>query len=82
MRQVTQDQAIDILYDITGMENITPQTRFGDLGLDSLDIIEWITGLEEQLDTHLEVSTIDFRMWKDRTVGAVLDLIYQHIAQT
>ena len=82
MRQVTPDQAIDILYDITGVENITPQTRFGDLRLDSLDIIEWITGLEEQLDADLEVSTIDFRVWKDKTVGAVLDLIHQHVAQT
>jgi acyl carrier protein len=81
MARVTTDQAIDFLYEISGVEGISPKTRFGELGLDSLGVIEWITHLEDQLDADLDVRDIDFRALDDRSIAAVLDLIHQHVAE-
>jgi acyl carrier protein len=81
MEQVTVDRAIDFLYEITGVEAISPDTRFGELGMDSLSVIEWITNLEEELDADLEVKRIDFEHLDDHSVADVLDLIHQHVAR-
>ncbi len=81
MRQVTAEQAIDVLYDITGVENIRPETRFGEVGLDSLGTLEWITSIGEQLDAGLEIRNIDFGSLDDKSIADVLDLIHQHVAR-
>jgi acyl carrier protein len=81
MRQVTADQAIDVLYDITGREGLKPETRFGDVGLDSLGVIEWVTSIEDLLDADLEVRKVDFRTLEDESIATVLDLLHQHVAR-
>jgi acyl carrier protein len=80
MRQVTSDHAIGFLSEITGVPDISPQTRFGELGLDSLGVIEWITNLEEHLEVDLDVHQIDFRQLDDKSIDAVLDIIHRHAA--
>jgi acyl carrier protein len=80
MRQVSADRAIGFLYEISGVPDISPETRFGELGLDSLGVIEWITSLEEELDADLEVQKIDFRRLEDKSIAAVLDIIHQYTA--
>ena len=81
MRQVTPEQAIEFLFEISGVPDIGPQTRFGELGLDSLGVIEWITNLEEHLEVDLDVHKIDFRQLDDKSITAVLDLIHRHVAE-
>jgi acyl carrier protein len=80
MGQVTVERAIDFLYEISGVADIGPDTRFGELGLDSLAVIEWITNLEDELGADLEVKGIDFQRLGGHSVTDVLDLIHQHVA--
>jgi acyl carrier protein len=82
MRQVTPEQAVDFLAEISGVPDISPRTRFGELCLDSLGVIQWITNLEEHLDVDLDVRKIDFRQLDDHSVAAVLDIIHRHAAET
>jgi len=82
MRKVTPEQAIGFLHEISGVPDISPQTRFGQLGLDSLGVIEWITNLEEQLDADLDVQKINFRQLDDESIATVLDIIHRHVAET
>ena len=80
MRQVTPDQAVEFLNEISGVPDITPRTRFGELGLDSLGIIEWITNLEDLLEVDLDVKNVDFGQFDDQSIAAVLEVIHQHAA--
>ncbi|OLB81833.1 MAG: hypothetical protein AUI14_01975 [Actinobacteria bacterium 13_2_20CM_2_71_6] len=80
MRPVTTDQAIEFLNEISGFPGIHAETTFGELGLDSLGLIEWITMLEEHLAVDLDVRSIDFRLFDDKSIAAVLDVIHQHAA--
>jgi acyl carrier protein len=82
MGQVTVDRAIDFLYEITGVPDIGPDTRFGELGMDSLAVIEWITNLEDELEADLEVKNIDFQRLDDHSIADVVDLIHQHVADS
>jgi acyl carrier protein len=81
MRQVTADRAIGFLYEISGHPEISPQTQFGELGLDSLGVIEWITNIEDELEADLEVRKIDFRDFDDKSIATVLDIIHQHVME-
>lgn len=53
-------------------EEITPDTSFADdLGADSLDLVEVIVTLEDELDIHIE----DDELQKIKTVGDAYELI-------
>ena len=79
MRQVPADEAIEFLYEISPVPRIGPDTRFGELGLDSLAVIEWIRHLEDQLGVDLDVRGIDFRDFGHHSVAKVLDILHKHV---
>lgn len=58
------------------LERITPTARFvEDLGADSLDTVELIMAIEEQLDVEIQDSEAE----KFQTVQNVLDYIHAHV---
>jgi acyl carrier protein len=52
-------------------ENITPQARFEDLEVDSLDLVELAQIVEDEYGVEIKDSDLD----KVETVGDVVDLI-------
>lgn len=57
-------------------EEITPDTSFADdLGADSLDLVEVIVTLEDELDIHIE----DDELKDIKTVGDAYELIKAHL---
>ena len=50
-------------------DDITPETTFGSLGIDSLDTVEMVMDLEEQLGVDLELEE------KLATVGELVDFV-------
>lgn len=49
------------------VSEITMETKFGDLGIDSLDVMEMLMSLEEELDMEIEMG--------DNKVECVADLV-------
>ena len=60
-------------------DKITPDATFaGDLGADSLDLVEFVMRLEEEFDVTIEEDEL-----KDvRTVGRALDLVRSKLGST
>ena len=50
-------------------DDITPETTFESLGIDSLDTVEMVMELEEELDVELELEE------KMNTIGELVDFI-------
>lgn len=67
------DKIKDIIVDQLGVEEeeVTPETAFGDLNADSLDIVELIMALEEEFDLEIP----DEEAEKLTTVQAAVDYV-------
>ena len=44
----------EMLSDYTSVTDITPETTFEELGIDSLDTVELIMGIEAEFDCEIE----------------------------
>jgi acyl carrier protein len=69
-----------ITYDLFGIhqEQIHPESRLKeDLGLDSLDAIEWIV----ELETHFSIAIPDEDALNFKEIGQVISYLEQHVAK-
>lgn len=67
---------------ILTLANITPQTSFvNDLGCDSLDMIEIVMGVEEELGLKLPTE-VDEAFATAATIEDAVQVILRHIADT
>ena len=65
------DRIIKLLAEHTGKDasEFTPETTFESLGIDSLETVEMVMELEEELDVELELED------KITTVGELVDFV-------
>jgi acyl carrier protein len=73
MDNVSFAEAVEMLVEISGISGIRSETKLGELGLDSLQVIEWVGMLEERLDVEFNLQDIDMGVFTDRSVSDVLD---------
>lgn len=65
---MVQEKVIEAVAELTGKETseINEETKFADLGIDSLDITELAMNLEEEFDVELKV---------DASIATIDDLV-------
>ena len=73
MGQVSVPEAIEMLAEVTDARDVSAATPFGDLGLDSLKSIEWLTLLEDHLGIQFDLRNLDFHRFGRMSVGEVVD---------
>jgi len=68
------DAVADVLAERNGCDRseITPDTRFLDLGADSLDVVEMMMDLEEKLGREVELTE------RVETVGELVKFLEKH----
>ncbi len=72
------DRVKQIIVEQLGVDaaEVTPQAHFvNDLGADSLDTVELVMALEEELDTEIP----DEQAEKIQTVGQAIDYVEAHL---
>jgi acyl carrier protein len=75
MSDLSTQEALDLLADVAGVLVIGPLTPFGTLDLDSLMLIEWISLLEDKLDTEFNIRDLDMFELRDLPASDVVDVL-------
>lgn len=66
---MVEEKVIELLKEKVDAEDITRETKFADLGIDSLDVAELVMNIEDEFDIEMEMDQ------SLTTVGAVVDKI-------
>ena len=66
---MVEENVIELLKEKVDAEDITRETKFADLGIDSLDVAELVMNIEDEFDIEMEMDQ------SLTTVGAVVDKI-------
>jgi acyl carrier protein len=82
MNGVSASEALEMLAEVSGVTNIGPDTEFGKLSLDSLMLIEWVSLLEEKLDTELNIRDLDIQELSELNIGEVLDVLLKLVVRS
>jgi acyl carrier protein len=69
MPDVPIEEVMDSIREVSGVDDVAPDTNLGSLELDSLQIIEWISILEEKLDMTLDLGDLDFNDFRDQSIS-------------
>jgi acyl carrier protein len=75
MNSVSAPEALEMLAEVAGVTDIEPDTAFGKLSLDSLMLIEWVSLIEEKLNTELNIRDLDIQGLNELSIGEVLDVL-------
>jgi acyl carrier protein len=79
MKDVSAQQALEMLADVSGVADLAPETEFAKLKLDSLMLIEWVSMLEESLDADLDIRHLDMRELESMSVSDVIEALRKRI---
>lgn len=60
MGVISLTKVIQQLEELSGNHDINGDTIFGDIGLDSLDLVEWISSLEDETGIAMDIMKLDF----------------------
>lgn len=66
---MVEEKVIELLKEKVDVEDITLDTKFSDLGIDSLDVAELVMNIEDEFDIEMEMDA------SLTTVGAVVNRI-------
>jgi acyl carrier protein len=73
MNNLPTNEALEMLAEVAGVPEIDPATKFGALSLDSLELIEWVSMLEEKVDTEFNIRELNLVALQDLSMSSVLD---------
>ncbi len=80
MKDVSVQQAVEMLADVCGVAGLVPEAGFGELDLDSLALIEWVSMLEEGLEAELDIRDLDMQELGGLSVGGVVEALRRRVA--
>jgi acyl carrier protein len=73
MNNLPTNEALEMLAEVAGVPTIDPATKFGELSLDSLELIEWVSMLEEKVDTEFNIRELNLVALQELSMSSVLD---------
>jgi acyl carrier protein len=73
MNNLPTNEALEMLAEVAGVPEIDPSAKFGSLSLDSLELIEWVSMLEEKVDTEFNIRELNLVALQDLSMSSVLD---------
>ena len=79
LNDVSTPEALEMLGEVSGIPDIDQQTEFGNLSLDSLMLIEWVSLLEEKLDIEFNIRDLDITELGTLSIGDVLDVLRDRV---
>jgi acyl carrier protein len=75
VNDMSTQEAIEMLIEVSGAVGIDPGTEFGALQLDSLMLVEWVSMLEEKLSVELDIRDLDIQELNGLSISDVLDMM-------
>jgi acyl carrier protein len=75
VNDMSTQEAIEMLIEVSGAVGIDPGTEFGTLQLDSLMLVEWVSMLEEKLCVELDIRDLDIQELSGLSISDVLDMM-------
>lgn len=81
MEKISVEEAITMLTEVAEVSDISPETAFDDLGLDSLQSIEWLSMLEEKFGVEFDLHSMDFGAFSGTSIREVLDTLHKQAAE-
>jgi acyl carrier protein len=75
MNSISASEAVEMLAEVSGVTDIEPDTKFGKLSLDSLMLMEWVSLLEERINSELNIRDLDIQELNELTIGEALDVL-------
>lgn len=82
MKDFPISEAINMLIEVSDFPDITPGTKFGTLGIDSLMAIDWLTMLEDRFDVEFNLRDLDFNEFNSHTVSEVVAEVRRQAAES
>lgn len=80
MNDVSSQQALEVLADVAELPDLTLDTRFGTLKLDSLMLVEWVSVLEEKLDAELDIRDLSILDLESLSIGEAIESLRKRVA--
>lgn len=71
------EHVVDQLRSITENAEVDPDTRISDLGVDSLDVMEWVFEIESSADVSIDEALYEPDLLETSTVRDVYERIKQ-----
>lgn len=79
MKDVSAQQALEVLADVADLSDLTLDTGFGTLKLDSLMLVEWISVLEEKLDAELDIRDLSMQDLESMSIGDAIESVRKRV---
>lgn len=79
MKDVSAQQALEVLADVADLPDLTMDTRFGTLKLDSLMLVEWVSVLEEKLDAELDIRDLSILDLESLSIGDTIESLRKRV---
>lgn len=74
----SMEELISVLADITGRDDLRTDVRLADLGLDSMDILQWLFALEDELGIEFDEilgEESELEAFGEATLGQLYDTL-------
>jgi acyl carrier protein len=75
MTDVPVPEAIEMLTEVSGISDISPDRKFGTLSLDSLTLIDWVSKLEDELDVEFNIKDLDMSGFTNLRISEVVEAL-------
>ncbi len=79
MKDISPQQALEILANVSGVADLAPEAEFVKLDLDSLMLIEWISMIEESLDIIVDIRDLGLQELEGLSVSDVIEVLRKRV---
>ena len=80
MNNVSVAEALEMLTSVSGASDIDSDAKLGTLGLDSLEMVEWLSMLERKIGAQFKLDELDFEELNVLSMNDVLAALRNALA--